>query len=346
VSEIAETCPTCGGSGLIHRDAAAGDAQALSEGDQTLSDRDQTLSDQDQTASDRDDRSAADDQEAADEDLASGSDPQIHERTRLAREHSHEDRENVAKLRDETAGTRLAAADARDQVAEERDRSALARDRAAAELVGQTEGTVEERLLRAERDRAKAAADRAKAAEDRKRAAADRERAAHERDEALEAAAQARHDLVVMGTDELTGVWARRVGLANIEREIERARRTQTSLVLIFVDVDGLKKVNDSEGHSSGDELLRRFTTTLQEYIRPYDIVVRYGGDEFLCAMPNLTLDAARDRIEQVSAAFTETDPRGSIGFGLAQYDPAEQLGDLISRADADLLAKRRTARE
>ena len=303
MNEIVDTCPTCGGSGVIHRESGA-DAQALAERDQTLSDQDQTWSDQDQTASDRDDQNAADDQEAADQDLASGSDPRIHERTRLARQHTQQDRENVAKLRDDTAKARLAAADARDRLAEERDRVALARDKAAAELAGQTGTTTEERLLRAERDRAQAAVDRANAAEDRKRAAADRERATRERVEALHAEAQARDDLLVMSTDELTGVWARRVGLANIEREIERARRTQTSLVLIFVDVDGLKKVNDSEGHTSGDQLLRRFTTTLQAHIRPYDVVVRYGGDEFLCAMPNLTLDAARERIERVAAAF------------------------------------------
>jgi len=324
----------------------ADDPEALSERDQTLSDQDQTWSDQDQTASDRDDRSAADDQQAADQSLADGSDPAIHERTRLARQHTQQDRGNVAKLRDDTATTRLAAADARDRVAEERDRLALERDRTAAELAGQTEGTVEEKLLRAERDRAQAAADRAHAAEDRKRAAADRERAAHQRLEALNAEAQARNDLLVLGTDELTGVWARRAGLAYIEREIERARRTHTSLVLIFVDVDGLKKVNDSEGHASGDELLRQFTATLQAHIRPYDIVVRYGGDEFLCAMPNLIVDAARERIEGVSATFTGADSRHSFGFGLAQYDPAEQLGDLINRADADLLAKRSTERE
>ncbi|MDX6480046.1 MAG: hypothetical protein QOG85_556 [Gaiellaceae bacterium] len=324
----------------------AADAQALSEHDQTLSDEDQTWSDRDQTASDRDDASAADDQQAADEDLAQGGDPRIHKRTRLARQHTQQDRENVAELREDTATARLAAADARDRVAEERDRLALARDRSAAELVGHTEATVEERLIRAERDRAQAATDRAHAAEDRKRAAADRERAAHERAEALHAEAQARDDLLVMGTDELTGVWARRVGLASIEREIERARRTHTALVLIFVDVDGLKKVNDSEGHAGGDELLRGFTATLQAHIRPYDIVVRYGGDEFLCAMPNLTLDAARDRIEGVATAFTEADDRHSFGFGLAQYDPPEQLVDLIRRADADLLEKRRTEQE
>jgi len=65
-------------------------------------------------------------------------------------------------------------------------------------------------------------------------------------------------------TDELTGGWTRRLGLEEISRELERAHRTGFSLVLAFIDVDGLKQVNDSQGHLAGDTLLRLVGETLR----------------------------------------------------------------------------------
>ncbi len=223
-----------------------------------------------------------------------------------------------------------------------RDRESSARDRSAAVLAQQPGATREELLLRAEHDRVKAATDRARAAEDRASAVADRARAARERVEALRAESETRHDLLVAGTDELTGVWTRRIGLANVDREIERARRTGSSLILIFIDVDGLKEVNDTEGHAAGDELLRLVSETLRANIRPYDVVVRYGGDEFLCAMPNLSREDAKERLDRVASTLTAKDSRHSIGFGLAQHEAGDHLDGLINRADVDLLETRR----
>ncbi len=341
MNEPVEVCPTCGGSGVVGRGRIGAGDQTLADRDQTASDQDQTWSDRDQTSSERDERSAADDQEAADRGMAAGGDSAVYRRTRIARERSGEDRHAVADLRDETATARLETAAERDRVAEQRDREAPERERAAAEPERHSGSNVEERFLHAERDRMKAAEDRARAAEDRAASAVDRVRAAQERGEAFRAEADARHELLVAGTDELTGAYTRRVGLAKINREIERAQRTGGSLILIFADVDGFKELNNSEGHSSGDKLLCLFVETLRANIRPYDIVVRYGGDEFLCAMPCLTLGAARARMEDVSAALTERDARHSIRFGLAQYEPPEQLDTLIGRADAELLDAR-----
>ena len=338
---VVKVCPTCGGSGLVDLESGHADVQTQAARDHTASDQDQTLSDLDQTSSDRDARSAAEDQEASDQDVAAGGDVSAHERTRLQHESANESRRTVSDLHDETAASRGANADERDRAAEERDHEADERDRIALDLSLDAGVPVESRLLRAESDRVKAAADRLQAADHRARAAVDRARAARERSEALLAEAEVRHELLVAGTDVLTGVWTRRAGLANINREVERARRTEGSLVLIFVDVDGLKEVNDTLGHPAGDELLRVLAETLRANIRPYDIVTRYGGDEFLCAMPNLTLTAARERLERVALVMAAREPRHSIGFGLAECDRAEQLDDLISRADADLLASR-----
>lgn len=74
---------------------------------------------------------------------------------------------------------------------------------------------------------------------------------------------------------------------------------------------------------------------------RPYDVIVRYGGDEFVCAMPNCTRVGARDRMKRVAAALSVADQHHSIGFGLAEHEPGESLEDLIRRADTDLLEER-----
>jgi diguanylate cyclase (GGDEF)-like protein len=339
-------CPTCDGSGFVADPGSApADDRTLHDRDQTASDQDQTWSDHDQTASDRDRRSADEDQGAADEGFAAGSDPVTHERTRLARERSSRDRNAVSGLRDETAEARFQTSENRDRSAELDDRAAERRDRLArlGDLPYDADASTEDILLRAERDRARAAADRANAADARARAAADRKEAARQRAEAHRARAEARHNIELATTDELTGAWTRKFGVEEVAREIERARRTGAGLMLAFIDVDGLKEVNDTEGHPSGDALLHFVGETLRANVRPYDVIVRYGGDEFLCAMPNVTRASARIRMEKISAELNAAKEGHSITFGLAAYEPDDGLQELVTRADADLLGARRS---
>ncbi len=336
-------CPVCGGSGVVapdpgEREAFSERIRTASERDQTASDRDQTWSDHDQTASDRDQRSARDDQEAAEADFAAGGDPDLHERTRVARDRTSRDREDIARARDETAEERLGTAAARDRSAERLDQTHEEREAGHHEARSDHDVGDTDVLLRAERDRAIAAADRARAAEDRVRAAADRDEATRQRDQAFLAQAEARRDLLAAATDELTGALTRKFGLESISREIERARRMDDSLTLAIIDVDGLKEVNDQEGHSHGDQLLRRVVDTLRANVRAYDVIVRYGGDEFLCALPHLKRDIAGERMQKVAAVLSAADARHSIGFGLAEYDPGEGIDTLVDRADTELL--------
>jgi diguanylate cyclase (GGDEF)-like protein len=112
--------------------------------------------------------------------------------------------------------------------------------------------------------------------------------------------------------------------------------------VLAFIDVDGLKEVNDSQGHLAGDALLRLLGETIRANVRPYDLIVRYGGDELVCAMPNLSAFEARTRFKKIAGALTEVSPHHSITFGLAAAEAAESLQELLARADTDLLEARR----
>lgn len=339
-------CPLCRGAGLVAPATPLVDVRALADGDQSASDGDQTWADHDQTASDRDQRSAEDDQHAADADFAAGGDPRVYEQTSSARKRTSADRVAASRLRDETAEARVRTAADRDRAAEQRDRAADLRDalgRLSDIRPDASRGAI---ALRAERDRARAAADRTRAADDRLRAAADRAEAARDRVAARRRESDARRELVAAALDELTGALGRRFGLESVSRELERAVRTGNSLVLAFIDVDNLKGVNDMRGHLAGDRLLHLVASTLRAHVRSYDVIVRYGGDEFLCAMPQITRGAARQRMEKTAAALTAADEAHSVSFGIALVEPADGLEELVGRADEDLLRSRRRATE
>jgi diguanylate cyclase (GGDEF)-like protein len=344
------SCPACGVELLTHvvghRDQTQRDQQQTwSDSDQTASDQDQTWSDHDQSASESDQRTADEDQHAADDDLAAGGDRVAYERSAHARERSSRDRAAVSVVRDQSAEARSRTAEERDRAAALRDRGAEGRDALARlhDLEDDENASREDLLSRSRRDRARAAADRAKAADDRVRAAADREAAARARAEAFRHRAESADVLKSATTDELTGGWARGFGLEEVSRELERAHRTGTLLMLAFIDVDGLKQLNDSRGHLAGDALLQLVGEIVRSNVRPYDVVLRYGGDELVCAMPNLSAAEARARFQKIAAALKAADAERSVSFGLAESEPTDSHERLIARAHANLLEGRRS---
>jgi diguanylate cyclase (GGDEF)-like protein len=247
-----------------------------------------------------------------------------------------EDRSLLAAQRDETARARDLTALARDRVAAARDHIAETRDGAAeARLAGSagtrpperalTDALATVRLLRSagERLRRQAAADREAAATDRERAAADRRQAAVDRRFA--------------GVDDLTGVFRRGTGEVALHHELDRARRSGRPLALAMIDVDGLKAVNDCAGHAAGDALLRSVAAAIATSLRSYDVIVRWGGDEFVCALSNATLDDAERRLEDVEDTLHADRPDASLSAGLAAMCPDDSLEDLVGRSDAAL---------
>lgn len=207
----------------------------------------------------------------------------------------------------------------------------------------QSDASVEHALRRAERERAEAAADREAAGRDRAKAAADREDAARDLADALRIRDETAATLELAATDELTGAWTRRFGLEQLNRELGRAHRTGANLVVVFVDVDGLKRINDDHGHLAGDELLTLISEIIRAHLRPYDLVVRYGGDEFVCAMPNLSAVEAQARFDRIAEVLRMLNPAHSISFGVAAAEANDNLQQLISRADERLLESRAT---
>jgi diguanylate cyclase (GGDEF)-like protein len=253
------------------------------------------------------------------------------------------DQDETATGRDQPAGS----ASARDEAATLRDLGATARDGEARKRDAEIDrgASWQDILLRAAYDRERAAADRERAADDRLQAAADREIARQERAEALRIRSESAGLLEQAATDQLTGARTRFLGLDEALRELERTRRQPgAALMVAFVDVDGLKRINDSRGHLAGDALLRLVGQTLIANLRRYDVVVRYGGDEFVCAMPEMSPADACARFRTISQELATVDPGYSISIGLAQSRAEDSLDDLISRADADLLGGRSRA--
>jgi diguanylate cyclase (GGDEF)-like protein len=247
--------------------------------------------------------------------------------------------ERIRDLRDRAAGERDGSARRRDEASIERDQVADGLDEeelaidARDELSDRHTLRVEELRSRGRATRTRAASGRARAGRDRQQAAGDRSCASSDRE-------QAASDREHAGTDELTGVRRRGVGLGELWTEMTRARRERYSLIAAYVDVDGLKAVNDRRGHAAGDALLRSVANGFRSHMRPYDLVLRLGGDEFLCALPSVTLAQARARFDDLRQQLLESGD-SSVSVGLSELRDSDTADEFIKRADRDLLSSR-----
>jgi diguanylate cyclase (GGDEF)-like protein len=141
--------------------------------------------------------------------------------------------------------------------------------------------------------------------------------------------------------DALTGVYLRGAGFVELERDMARARRSQQPFVLAFVVVIGLNAISDSRGHAAGDRMLLEVANTLRATLRSYDLVFRYGGDEFVCAIAGLNLADATTRLALVNAALVEAPEYGSVMVGFAELQPDDGPHGLVARADNALYRER-----
>jgi diguanylate cyclase (GGDEF)-like protein len=248
----------------------------------------------------------------------------------LARSQVSSERDDQANQRDEVAQQRDRVADERDRVAEENDREM----KRASEDLGRDDPRAARAIAALAEMRDRAAAQRMQAATDRTRAARDREAAAADREHLLA-------ELERAHLDDLTGAYRRGMGESTLVNEIERSRRADQALVLAYIDCDRLKDVNDREGHAAGDALLRDLVALLRSKLRPYDPVVRWGGDEFVCTVSDADVATARSRFEEIRQALAQ-DEGAAVTVGLAVLEAGDTLETLIARADAALLEARR----
>jgi diguanylate cyclase (GGDEF)-like protein len=144
--------------------------------------------------------------------------------------------------------------------------------------------------------------------------------------------------------DPLTGLWNRRAILDILDRDLARARREGGHVGVVMADVDHFKRINDTYGHLTGDEVLRQTARRLLTGLRPYDTVGRYGGEEFLIVLPgcdgelSLTLAERLCRCMAAEPMDWEGLPLSvTVSLGVSAWSGAEEAGALLRAADAAL---------
>lgn len=156
----------------------------------------------------------------------------------------------------------------------------------------------------------------------------------------------------VVERDTLTPLYNRRYFINALNEHLKRLERYGTRSVLVFVDVDGLKTVNDTHGHGAGDFALIHVAELLSSNIRTTDIVARIGGDEYAIVLEELSKEEAQAKVASLKEAIAGTPcefngERLVLGasFGMAVMMLSDTEETLMARADADMYANKRNSR-
>ena len=158
----------------------------------------------------------------------------------------------------------------------------------------------------------------------------------------------------ITNTDVLTFLPNRRKIIVDLQEEVIRSTRYGTPLSISLVDIDHFKKVNDTYGHTTGDEVLRTIAARLREQIRHPDTLGRYGGEEFLIVLPNSESNAAAEQAsrlcQRIRALQVESNDRVisvTISIGLAQYMIGQENWEqFLHRADTAMYQAKSNGRD
>ena len=152
--------------------------------------------------------------------------------------------------------------------------------------------------------------------------------------------------------DELTGSYNRRCIMRMLDEEIARAGRNGAPCSIALIDLDWFKRINDAFGHPTGDEVLRTFAITMFANIRGIDRFGRYGGEEFLLVLPDMSTDHAVRALDRLRAIIADLDWNAfspdmivTISAGVATLKPEETPDTFLARADSALYAAKAQGR-
>ncbi|MES9873480.1 MAG: diguanylate cyclase [Candidatus Sedimenticola sp. 6PFRAG7] len=154
--------------------------------------------------------------------------------------------------------------------------------------------------------------------------------------------------------DTLTKLYNRQAFLQHIHEEVQRAQRYKSNLSVLLMDIDHFKLVNDTFGHSAGDEVLSRFAGILEGSLRKTDFVARYGGEEFIAILPETAITEARELAERLRVQIAEhpfkiNDHKTlnlSVSIGIASFPEHARSGqELIDAADSAMYAAKKAGR-
>lgn len=155
-------------------------------------------------------------------------------------------------------------------------------------------------------------------------------------------------------TDPMTGISNRRTGLMILEKELAFVFRKGTPLSICFVDVDGLKMVNDTYGHAEGDLLINFIVSSIKSSIRDIDTISRIGGDEFILIFPDCCESDAKEIVRRIYSKLEEYNSRGekpfkySFSFGIIEVtrDTTLSANDIIKVADKKMYKHKLSKKE
>jgi len=144
--------------------------------------------------------------------------------------------------------------------------------------------------------------------------------------------------------DPLTGLGNRMALETALATEVARAQRFGHTFTMLVVDIDHFKKINDTLGHSSGDQVIRSVAAELAECLRPYDQAFRYGGEEFVVLLSQTGIAKGMQIAERIRRRIAarcrpESDPsrRITASIGAGEFLPSETVSELFDRADRAL---------
>jgi diguanylate cyclase (GGDEF)-like protein len=154
--------------------------------------------------------------------------------------------------------------------------------------------------------------------------------------------------------DPLTNLFNRRYLEETLDRELARAAREGYSVCVIMIDLDHFKRINDTHGHEAGDEVLKTLAITLSEHCRRGDFACRYGGEEFVVIMPNINMDTAYERAENIRQSLNSLRiPYGpyflaiTISMGIACYPiNGETRETILHAADQAMYGAKEAGRD
>ena len=150
--------------------------------------------------------------------------------------------------------------------------------------------------------------------------------------------------------DELTGLYNRRGFLVLTRQQLKNMQRTNRHTLLVFADVDGLKRINDEYGHCEGDRVLKDAASVLRKTFRDSDIIARLGGDEFVVLAQDAPGNSEQNitaRLQETLRAHNEKRRRGrhalSLSFGFSPFNCPSSIENRMMHADRDMYYQKRT---
>lgn len=151
-------------------------------------------------------------------------------------------------------------------------------------------------------------------------------------------------------TDFLTGMYIRRYFMSRLQDELIRSERYNKAFSIAMVDIDKFKNVNDTYGHTAGDQVLKTAGNFFKTSTRQMDIVARYGGEEFVILFPETDKEAAYVLAERLRKGFSQIKldnlPRLTISLGISTYpEDGKDIKTLINNADIAMYSAKQRGR-